>query len=74
MSFVEGLVLIVFILCLSLVVVLLISNRFSHQGKIVVHTDEDGIHYSMEIDGDPYDIQHMRSVTFKVVKKENNAN
>lgn len=74
MSFVEGLVIIVLIVCLTLVFLVFALTRYSRVGKIVVKTDEEGIHYSLDIDGDPYDIQHMKNVSFKVVKEDNSTN
>jgi hypothetical protein len=70
MSFVEGLVLIVLIICLASVIMALIQKRYFYQGQIVVETDENGIHYFLELDGDPYEIQHRKSISFKVVKKD----
>ncbi len=73
MSLVEGLVLIVLILSLALITVALIQ-RSSYQGKIVVDVDEDGnIMYGLELNGDPYEIQNMKTVLFKVEKKEDSA-
>jgi hypothetical protein len=72
MSLVEGLVLIVLIFSVAVIVLALIQRK-SYQGKIVIKTDEDGIHYMLELDGDPYDIQNMKSISFKVVKKEDIA-
>lgn len=74
MSLVEGLVIIVLIVCLTMVILFFIASRHSPVGKLIVNQDEDGIQYSLEIDGDPYDIQHMKNVSFKVVKKDKSAN
>lgn len=50
------------------------STHRTYQGKIVVDTDEEGnIIYGLEMNGDPYEIQNMKNVLFKVVKKEATA-
>lgn len=70
MSFVEGLVLIIFILALSGTINLIIKSRYSTQGRILVDTKDGKVNYILEVDIDPYDIQYMKNVSFKVVKND----
>lgn len=72
MSLVEGLVVIVLILSTTMIAGLIIQ-RSSHNGSIVISRDEDSgkLTFSLEFDGDPYDIPNMKEVSFRVVKKDN---
>ena len=75
MSFVEGMVIIVLILAV-MITVMTIIQKTSHNGSIVISRNEESgkLIYSLELDGDPYDIKDMKYVSFKVVKQEETAN
>jgi hypothetical protein len=71
MSLVEGLVIIVLILAITMTIWLIIQ-RISYDGKIVFEKDPESgkLTYTLELDIDPREIQNMKDVSFKVVGKE----
>ena len=74
MSFIEGVVIIVLLFCITVIILLLISKN-AYQGKIIVEIDENkAVRYMLEFDGDPYEISNLKNVTFKVVRKDEIAN
>lgn len=73
MSFIEGVVIIVLLFCITVIILLAISKN-AYQGKIIVEIDENkAVRYTLEFDGDPYEISNLKNVTFKVVRKGKNA-
>lgn len=70
MSFVEALVMITLIICVTAMIWVAL-HRYSHHGKLLVEKDPDTgkTLISLELDIDPYEIEHMKNVSFKVVTK-----
>jgi hypothetical protein len=74
MSFIEGVVIIVLLFCITMIALLMISKS-NYQGRIIVEIDEqnEAVKYTLEFDGDPYEISNLKDVTFKVVRKKETA-
>lgn len=46
----------------------LIARSKSHDGKMLITVNEEGNKvFTLELDGDPADLEHKRAVSFKVV-------
>jgi hypothetical protein len=71
MSFIDGLVIIVLILAVTMTIWLLIQ-RMSHDGEIIIEEDmESGKKtFRLELNTDPGEIENMRSASFKVINKQ----
>jgi hypothetical protein len=56
-------------------IVLAFISKSRSDGKIFVEKDEDSgkVTFVLEVDIDPYEIEHMKNVSFKVVKRPGNA-
>ena len=70
MAWADSLVIIVFILAVTMTIWVLIQ-RSSNDGKLIIERDKESgkIIFTLEVDIDPYEIENMKHVTFKVVER-----
>ena len=71
MSFTEAMVVIVLIFAILMIILAFISKSRS-DGKIFIDRDQESgkVTFLLEVDIDPYEIENMKNVSFKVVKRQ----
>jgi hypothetical protein len=71
MAFTNALVIIMSIFAVTMTIWLILYRTVSHNGKIIFDKDEETgkITFTLEVDVDPYEIEHMKNISFKVVRK-----